>query len=153
MKRTIVNPHWTNNARTILAAEFHYEDGRVVHAVISDTTDNNADWVEVKKNFSTEQLELNTRKRINEVNNENARKKEQEEAQAQRKIQEELFAAKLKIFEVDAIKNSTNRVLKSKIRKSKSDVEALAYAAALLLDTINNPQPVVETPTETDTTE
>lgn len=153
MKRTIVNPHWTNNARTILAAEFHYEDGRVVHAVISDTTDNNADWVEVKKNFSTEQLELNTRKRINEVNNENARKKEQEEAQAQRKIQEELFAAKLKIFEVDAIKNSTNRVLKSKIRKSKSDVEALAYAAALLLDTINNPQPVVETPAETDTTE
>jgi len=55
-------------------------------------------------------------------------------AKAQRKQQEELFAAKLRIFEIDAIKESDNRVLKAKIRKSKSDVEAMAWASALLLD-------------------
>ena len=61
------------------------------------------------------------------------RKKQQEEAQAQRKLQEELFATKLKIFEVELIKNSANRALKARIRRSKSDVEAMAWASALLL--------------------
>jgi len=145
MKRTIVNPHWTNNARTIMAAEFRYEDGRVVNAVISDTSMNNVDYREVMQQFTEEQIELNTRKRIQEINSENARKREQEEAQAQRKLQEELFAVKLKIFEIEGIKGSDNRVLKSKIRKAKSDVEAMAYASALLLDIINNPAPTPPT--------
>ena len=69
---------------------------------------------------------------------------EQKEAQALRKQQEELFAAKLKIFEIESIKNSTNRDLKSRIRKAKSDVEATAWAAVLMLDEVkkqlDNPQ-------------
>lgn len=145
MKRTIVNPHWTNNARTVLAAEFRYEDGRVVNAVITDTTANNADYVEITKMFSADELEQNTRRRIRDVINEQTRIKEQEAAMAQRKLQEELFAVKLKIFEVESIKTSENRDLKSKIRKSKSDVEAIAYAAALLLDVVNKQTPELDT--------
>lgn len=133
MKRTIVNPHWINNARTVLSAEFHYDDGRVTTATISDTDVGNPDLVEIKKKFTVEELEQNTRKKIADVHRERERKYQEEQAKAQRKQQEELFAAKLKIFDIEAIKNSSNRALKSKIRKSKSDVEALAWAAALML--------------------
>ena len=50
---------------------------------------------------------------------------------------ERLFAAKLEVFEVEAIKNSTNRKLKSRIRRSSSVVEVSAWAAALLLSDFN----------------
>lgn len=134
MKRTIVNPHWINNARTVISAEFHYDDGRVAQATISESDVTNPDLVEIKAKFTDEQLEANTRKKIQEINAERDRKHQEELAKQQRKQQEELFAAKLKIFEIDTIKNSDNRQLKSKIRKSKSDVEAMAWASALLLD-------------------
>lgn len=134
MKRTIVNPHWINNARSVISAEFHYDDGRVAQATISESDVTNPDLVEIRAKFTDEQLEANTRKKIQEINAERDRKHQEELAKQQRKQQEELFAAKLKIFEIDAIKNSDNRQLKSKIRKSKSDVEAMAWASALLLD-------------------
>ncbi len=134
MKRTIANPHWINNARTVISAEFHYDDGRVAQATISESDVTNPDLVEIKAKFTDEQLEANTRKKIQEINAERDRKHQEELAKQQRKQQEELFAAKLKIFEIDSIKNSDNRQLKSKIRKSKSDVEAMAWASALLLD-------------------
>jgi hypothetical protein len=134
MKRIIVNPHWVNNARTVISAEFHYDDGRIVTASVSEGEQTNPDLIEIKQKFTNEELEANTRKKILQINAERERKKQEEEAKAQRKLQEELFAAKLKIFEIESIKNSTNRSLKSRIRKSKSDVEALAWAAALMLN-------------------
>lgn len=134
MKRKIVNPHWINNARTVISAEFHYDDGRVAQATISESDVTNPDLVEIKTKFTQEELETNTRRKIQEINAERERKQQEELAKEQRRQQEELFAAKLRIFEIDTIKNSDNRLLKSKIRKSKSDVEALAWASALLLD-------------------
>lgn len=134
MKRTIVNPHWINNARTVISAEFHYDDGRVAQATISESDVTNPDLVEIKAKFTQEQLEANTRKKIQDINAERDRKHQEELAKQQRKQQEELFAAKLRIFEIESIKSSDNRALKAKIRKSQSDVEAMAWAAALLLD-------------------
>lgn len=133
MKRTIVNPHWINNARTVISAEFHYDDGRVVNAVVSDSDTSNPDLAEIKNSFSNEVLEQNTRRNIQKITSAAETQKALDEAAADRKHQEELFAAKLRIFDIEAIKNSTDRLLKSKIRRSKSDVEAMAWAAALLL--------------------
>ena len=137
MKRTIVNPHWTNNARTILAAEFHYDDGRIINAVISSSDTSNPDLAEILNTFTTEQLEANTQTAIKRSNDAAAKRKQDEEALAQKKFNEDLFAAKLKIFDIDAVKNSTNKKLKSQIRKSKSETEAMAWAAALLLSDFN----------------
>lgn len=137
MKRTIVNPHWTNNARTILAVEFHYDDGRIVNAVISNADTSNPDLAEIKKQFTDQQLEQNTQVAIKKSNDAIAKKKQEEETLAQKKFNEDLFAAKLKIFEIDAIKTSTNKKLKSQIRRSKSETEAMAWAAALLLSDFN----------------
>ena len=138
MKKTIKNPHWINNARTVLSAQFEYEDGRVVEATISESDVNNPDLHTIKQQFSQEQLEQNTRRRIKEINEERERERLKQEAAALRKQQEELFAVKLKIFEIEEVKNSTNNALKARIRRSKSDLEATAWAAAVLLNEFNN---------------
>jgi transcriptional regulator of heat shock response len=134
MKRTIKNPRWTNNARTVLSAEFHYEDGRVLTATISDSDKGNPDLVEILANFTTEELEANTMKAIKRQNQEMEAKRRQEEAMAEKALQEELFAIKLKAFELDVVKGTTNRALKSQIRRAKSVFEVYAYTAALILD-------------------
>jgi transcriptional regulator of heat shock response len=148
MKRKIVNPHWINNARTIISADFVYDDGRVLTATISESETTNPDLIEIKQNFSNDQLEENTRQKIRTISDQRQKDQEQKDAQALRKQQEELFAAKLKIFEIDSIKNSTNREMKSRIRKSKSDMEAIAWAAVLMLEEVKKEVEVVETPVE-----
>lgn len=140
MKRTIVNPHWTNNARTVIAAEFHYDDGRIVNAVISDTDTSNPDLAEIQGKFSSEEMENNTRKEIQKRNTAMEKQRQEEASAKERKLNEDLFAVKLKIFDIEAVKTATNRKLKSQIRRSKSDVEAMAWAAALLLDISNTQQ-------------
>ena len=45
---------------------------------------------------------------------------------------EELFKAKLQCFEIDAVKNSKNRDLKSKLRKAQSFMEVVAYTSAIV---------------------
>ena len=44
-----------------------------------------------------------------------------------------LFAAKLEAFEIEEVKNSKNRELKSKIRKAKTILEVTAFTAAVIL--------------------
>ena len=140
MQRTIQNPHWINNARTMLSAEFHYEDGRVVTAVISDTDKGNPDLQEILRTFTGDELEANTRAKIKKVNQENEIRRQKDESKVERQKQEELFAMKLKAFEIDIIRTSQNRSLKSKIRRAKNDFEVMAYTAALILDIENNSQ-------------
>ena len=137
MKRKIVNPHWINNARTIIEAEFHYEDGRIVNASISETDEGNPDLIEIKSVFSDEDIAANTRKKIAKLASKREKDEQEKLASEERKHQEELFAVKLKIFDIEAIKNSKNRKLKSQIRKSKNNIEAQVWATALLLSDLN----------------
>jgi hypothetical protein len=145
MKRTIKNPHWTNNARTVMSAEFHYEDGRVVTAVINCSDDSNPDWLEIKSKYSNEELESNTLKVIKKQQQQQQLERQHQQAMEEKKKQEELFAIKLQAFETEAVKNTTNRALKSSIRRAKSVFEVYAYTAALILDQQKNAQ---ETTTE-----
>lgn len=134
MKRTIKNPHWTNNARTVMSAEFHYDDGRVVKAVINCNDENNPDWNEIKAKYSQEELEANTLKAIKHQQQQQHLEKQQQQAMAEKKRQEELFAIKLQAFETETVKNATNRALKSSIRRAKNVFEVYAFTAALILD-------------------
>lgn len=145
MKRTIKNPHWTNNARTVMSAEFHYDDGRVVTAVINCNDSNNPDWAEIQAKYSTQELEENTMKAIKRQQQQQQAEKQHQQAIADKKRQEELFAIKLQAFETDAVKNTTNRALKSSIRRAKSVFEVYAFTAALILDSQKSAQePVAE---------
>ena len=140
MKRTIKNPHWTNNARTVMSAEFHYDDGRVVTAVINCNDNNNPDWLEIQAKYNTEELEANTLKVIKKQQQQQQLEKQHQQAMAEKKMQEELFAIKLQAFETEAVKNATNRVLKSSIRRAKNVFEVYAFTAALILDQQKNSQ-------------
>jgi hypothetical protein len=52
--------------------------------------------------------------------------------------QEKLFQAKIDAFEMDVIRNTTNREMKSKIRRSKSIMELTAYVGAIIaLESMN----------------
>ena len=45
---------------------------------------------------------------------------------------EQLFNAKLEVFEIESIKNSTDRKAKAKIRRSKNQYEMMAYTIMLI---------------------
>jgi hypothetical protein len=60
--------------------------------------------------------------------------------------QDDLFKLKLQAFEIDAVKNSKNREIKAKIRKSDNLIEVLAYSAAAILDVDTNTEAPTETP-------
>ena len=146
MKRTILNPHWINNARTIISAQFQYDDGRLVEATISEDDTSNPDLAEIKAKFTEAELEDNTQKNIVKVTSETQKKKVAEETARNRKINEDLFAVKLKVFEIDTIKNSNNKKIKSQIRKAKNELEVTAWAAALLMTEMNLQSAVEDTP-------
>jgi hypothetical protein len=80
---------------------------------------------EVRKEKKEKERELNQQKRI-----------EQEKA---KKLQK-LFEYKIEAFEVDEIKNSKNRLLKSKLRKSKNIVEVNIYSMLIVMEQLENEQ-------------
>jgi hypothetical protein len=149
MKKTIKNPHWINNARTILSAEFHYEDGRVMQATITDTTQGNPDWDQIKSQFSTEEIEANTRRAITKQAAQIEADKQKAEADEIRKKNEVLFDLKLRAFELDVVKSSKDRSTKAKIRRAKSDFEIYAFVTKLIIDA--DAAPAEAAPESTDT--
>jgi hypothetical protein len=133
MKRTIKNPHWINNARTVLSVEFHYDDGRVMSAVINGDDQNNTDLLQVQAEFSPEQIEENTRKAITKQARDREMQEKKEAAQKDKERQERLFNLKLQAFDVEVIKQTTEKKLKSALRRAKSDMEVYAFASAIIL--------------------
>ena len=121
-------------------------------AVINSNESNNPDYQEIRTKFTDAELEQNTQNNIRKVQGERDRQKAQEEAQKERERQERLFQVKLSAFEVETIKNTTNKTLKSALRRAKSDFEVYAMAAAIILDSVQNPQPAPDQP-EQDTQE
>lgn len=140
MKKTIKNPHWINNARTVLSVEFHYDDGRVMSAVVNGDDVNNVDLKQVLAEFTSEQLEENTRKAIAKQNRDREAIEKKEAAEKDRQRQEALFALKLKAFEVEAVKNTPEKKLKSALRRAKSDIEVFAFASAIIIKDFESKQ-------------
>jgi len=140
MKKTIKNPHWINNARTVLSVEFHYDDGRVMSAVVNGDDVNNVDLKQVLAEFTPEQLEDNTRKAIAKQNRDREAIEKKEAAEKDRQRQEALFALKLKAFEVEAVKNTPEKKLKSALRRAKSDIEVFAFASAIIIKDFESKQ-------------
>ena len=62
-------------------------------------------------------------------------KKEQQKNKTEDALKD-LFEAKLKAFEIEEVKNSENKFLRSKIRKSQNMIELNAWVTAILLESI-----------------
>ena len=143
-ERTIENPYWSNKENQHLIVEFVYpETGkRVTASILNDG--NNRDYDEVMKKFSIEQIDANTKKRIDDRNKRIEQNIERQKVDKTRMQQEQLFAAKLDAFDIEAVKSSTNRELKSKIRKAKNLMEVTAFTVMLLMQEEAN-KAIVET--------
>lgn len=142
--RIIKNPRWSNDKKDQIVCEFHYPDGQVYRAAVSQTEQGNPDWEEIIRDFGVEFLDKETEKHIENQNKRKEIAEQRRQELAETTKTEALFNAKLDAFSIEEIKNSKNIALKSKIRKAKSIAEVLAYTSVLLMQELNNSPPVEE---------
>lgn len=144
MKKEWKHPFWENAAKDRLTVRLNitHDDGSF-STTVAKVSKYDADGkitsdyeevvaqntVEAIDKFTEERLERHKQQREAEI------KKQHEKNEAKRL--EDLFNSKLQVFEIPEIKESTNRKLKSKIRKSKNLSEMNAYATILLMEIIN----------------
>tara|TARA_B100000214_G_C23665520_1_gene489423 strand:- start:96 stop:563 length:468 start_codon:yes stop_codon:yes gene_type:complete len=136
--RTIKNPHWTNDKKNQIHCEFHYENGPIVNACVSDTKNGNPDWKEIFDKFDVKEIEKNTEKVIQDIDYKIKFKKREKKEKSQAAKIDTLFNRKLEAFEISTVKNSKDRNLKSLIRKASNETEVYAYTAALILKEMKN---------------
>jgi hypothetical protein len=104
----------------------------------------NPDFLEILESIGEEKINENTTARTE-------KKKAETEAKEQRKIEEEkakelqvLFEAKIQAFEIEQIKNSTNRLLKSKLRKAQNLIEVNIYSMMIVMEELANEESKTE---------
>ena len=83
-------------------------------------------------------IDVNTDRRVNKKFKEQEQQRQLEINKRKAHKLEELFNYKLETFEVEEIKESRNRILKSKLRRSKSIPEVNLYAIMILQDKLEN---------------
>ena len=132
MKRKIIEPYWGNKEKTQIICQFHYENGPIQTAAVTDTIEGNPDWKEIHETFTLEEIDKNTESLLAEVKEENEKIKQLNKDEIERARVDSLFNCKIQAFEIDIIKNSKNKELKSRIRKSKNIFEVTAFTAALI---------------------
>jgi len=97
----------------------------------------NTDFIELMEAVGEDQITKNTAERAEKKTIER-KKNEQEKIERERaKSLHRLFEAKIQAFEVDNIKNSKNRILKSKLRKAQNLIEVNVYSMMIIMEEIN----------------
>jgi len=136
------NAFWIDNnrkdaVRAILS--FRDESDRFVKQEMTvrkfiEGTEENPDFLEIMDLLGEEKIDDNTKARIERNQKRREREREVEKADKQRKMLAKLFEDKIETLEIDEIKNSKNRELKSKIRRAKSSIELQMYAIMLMME-------------------
>jgi hypothetical protein len=135
------NAFWETDEKEMLNCILEIEDdvGRVTRQVMKlrktdDEGNENPDFAEVVEALGESIIDENTTER-------NSRKKREAEEEKQRELEhakarklEQLFNYKLEAFEIEDIKNSKNRQLKSKLRRAKNRVEVDLYAIMIVME-------------------
>jgi hypothetical protein len=140
-RKWLDNAFWHNEEKEVAEAILVITDteGREITQVLTvrkfDTEGaTNPDWEELMSQVSEERIEENTEERRTRKAEE--REVEEQERKANQKAREleELFDAKIKILEIDQIKSTENKSLKSKLRRAKSILEMNAYAQLIMME-------------------
>jgi hypothetical protein len=135
------NAFWDNEEKTQIKAilEIVADDGVKTSQVMTIRNDNNnPDWKEVLDVIGEDVLNKNTEDRKEKkFKEEEALKLREQDIKLAKKL-EDLFEAKLEAFNVEEIKKSTNRDLKSRLRRSKSIYEVNLYATMIMMESIEN---------------
>ena len=107
------------------------EDGSRDIVISRGDTDN---WNAVIEEFPEEVITARTEEDIKKFRQERDRRESEEAEMEKRRYAEELFQAKLSIFELPEIKNSTNKTLKRRLRKAETFETLNIYASAVVVD-------------------
>lgn len=141
------NAFWETPKKEILNAisERIDQNGKSIRQVYklmkynSDGSEN-ADFKEAVEFLGTDKIDESTQDRL-------ARKSAEADLDKQKKLEHErakklerLFEYKLETFEIPEIKDSKNRQLKSRLRRSRSIPEVNLYAMMIIQDAIANEQ-------------
>ena len=130
-------PFWLNKELKQVMVIIIYPDGKRLPASVSGEG-SNPDYIAIMEKFTEEQIDENTRLREERRAEEVRQRMERSKVDMQRRKDEALFEAKLEAFEVSVVKNSTNKALKTKIRRSKSALEVMAYTTMLIMEEEKN---------------
>ena len=140
-RRWMDNAFWETEEKEMLNCILEMEDdvGRVTRQVMKlrktdEEGKDNPDFTEVVEALGEELIDENTEERMSRKKRESEEKKQQELEHAKARKLEQLFNYKLEAFEIDDIKNSKNRQLKSKLRRAKNRVEVDLYAIMIVME-------------------
>ena len=115
------------------------EQGREITQVLTirkldDAGNENIDFVELMEQVGGDKIDQNTEERrerkLKESEEDSVRKK----AEANARELEKLFDAKIKILDIEIISGTKNKVLKSKLRRSKNIIELNMYAQLIMME-------------------
>jgi len=136
------NAFWENYQKDRITGILITEEGNkktrqqlTIYKFNPDGTDN-PDFKEIIDQVTINVLNANTAERNERKAREAKEKHIKEQQQKKQRELAELFEAKLRAFEIDEIKNSTNRDLKSRLRKSKNIIELQIYAQLIVKEAL-----------------
>jgi hypothetical protein len=98
----------------------------------------NALFLEAVESLTEEKIDESSKKRLEKKQAEAELDKQKQLEHERAKKLEKLFEYKLETFEIPEIKNSKNRLLKSKLRRSRSIPEVNLYAMMIVKESIDN---------------
>ena len=115
------------------------DEGREITQILTlrkfDTQGNiNPDFEELLDQVGAEKITANTEERTERKAKEKEYETQRSKAEKQARDLEILFDAKIHILEIDKIKNTENKKLKTKLRRSKNLVELNMYAQLILME-------------------
>lgn len=115
------------------------EEGREIQQVLTvrkyDALGNeNPDFQELIEAVSSEKIDQNTAERHERKEKERQVEEQRRKSEEQAKELEKLFDAKIKTLEIEQIKNTKNKTLKSKLRRSKNIIEMQLYAQLIMME-------------------
>lgn len=140
------NPFWLNKDKTRIRAvrvTTDPEQGTKSTEIVDidqfdDKGNENPDWTSIIDQLGVEGIDAGSQRRIEQKAEREATRAKQRETQKKAKELEELFLIKLKAFEIEEVKNSKNRLLKTRLRRSKNVVEVNVYTMMIIMEEIEN---------------
>ena len=143
-KQWLDNAFWETEKKELLnCISVDYDDeGREVRSVhklkkyVADGTLNPL-FDECVQYLGEEAIDVSTKARRDRKKSEAEMNKQKEEEQGRARKLEMLFQYKLETFEIEEIKNSRNRTLRSRLRRAKSIPEVNLYAMMIMKEVID----------------
>jgi hypothetical protein len=158
-----ITAHFINNEKTTVESLWKDSDENV-HADVTEAEEGNLAWEEVLKHTTLDEIHENTINNIREqhkdfkelvikIANEDGLIHQVNQVEKtklwpslieavfnNKENDEDLFALKLALFEVETIRGSTNAAVKTKLRKSKTKFDILRFAFEIAEEVVVEPK-------------